>query len=72
MAMDLYKHCIVDSQTNLVVNLIEYEEIRTGTPPGMNDEYFCVYDPNGTVGAKYEDEKIINPPSPPTPPLPLK
>ena len=70
--MELYKHCIVDSQSNLVVNLIEYEEIKIGAPPGMSDQYFCVYEPNGTIGVKYENGKIINPPSPPTPPLPLE
>lgn len=70
--MSLYKHCIVDVQANLVVNVIEYEEIKTGAPPGLDQNLICVYDPQGTIGAKYENGKIINPPSPPTPPLPLE
>jgi hypothetical protein len=70
--MELFKHCIVDTEKNMVVNVIEYEEIKTGVPPGMREPLICVYDPLGTIGAKYENGKIINPPSPPITPLPLE
>jgi hypothetical protein len=63
--MELFKHCIVNTQSNLVVNVIEYEEVKTGVPPGMEDPLICVYEPSGTIGAKYENGKIINPVWPP-------
>lgn len=36
--MALIKHCIVDTDTNKVVNVIEYETEQTGIPPGFEGE----------------------------------
>jgi len=59
--MELYRHCIVDTQSNLVINVIEYEKIELGVPPGMDNTFICVYAPSGVIGARYENGKIINP-----------
>lgn len=36
--MTLIKHCIVDTNTNKVVNIIDYETQQTGVPPGFETE----------------------------------
>ena len=36
--MTLIRHCIVDTNTNKVVNIIEYETEQTGVPPGFESE----------------------------------
>lgn len=43
--MELIRHCIVDTSTNKVVNVIEYETEQTGIPPGFEFEqphWLCV------------------------------
>jgi hypothetical protein len=62
--MNLIKHCIIDTTTNLVVNIIEYETEQTGVPPGLETHLLCVKSDTGEIGGTYTDGVITNPPQP--------
>lgn len=54
--MNLIRHAIVDTNTNKVVNLIEYETEQTGVPPGFEDEaphLLCVASDTADIGMDY-------------------
>ena len=61
--MNLIKHCIIDTSTNLVVNIVAYPEIETH-PAGFSDSYICIASEDGQIGASYIDGGIVNPPQP--------
>jgi hypothetical protein len=58
--MSLIRHCIVDTTTNLVVNIVEYEKEQTGVPPGLNSHLLCVRSITGRIGETYENGGITN------------
>jgi hypothetical protein len=61
--MSLIKHCIVDTDTNKVVNIIEYETDKTGNvPDGLEEHLLCVACEHGDIGADYIDGVIVNQP----------
>lgn len=60
--MTLIRHCIVDTTTNLVVNIIDYEEIQSESPPGLESSLLCVQSDVGEIGGTYVNGMIINPP----------
>lgn len=60
--MALIRHCIVDTTTNTVVNIIEYETEQTGAPAGLEEHLLCVPSDNGQIGGTYADGVITNPP----------
>jgi hypothetical protein len=62
--MSLIRHCIIDTTTNLVVNIIEYETEQTGVPPGLEEHLLCVKSDTGEIGGTYTDGVITNPPQP--------
>jgi hypothetical protein len=62
--MNLIKHCIIDTTTNLVVNIIDYETKQTGVPPGLEKHLLCVASNDGRIGGTYENGIITNPPEP--------
>ena len=62
--MALIKHCIIDTTTNLVVNVIEYEEIQTGIPPGLNENLLCVANDVYGIGDSYVNGAFIAAPQP--------
>jgi hypothetical protein len=78
--MSLIRHAIVDTNTNIVVNVIEYEEIKTETPPGLEQEHLlCVASDIAGPGFTYNNgvftapqpfpswilvDNIWNPPTP--------
>lgn len=55
------RHCIVDTHTNKVVNIINYEDEITGTPSGMEDYLIAVNSDDGQIGADYTAGGIVNP-----------
>jgi len=64
--MTLIKHCIVDTNTNIVVNIIDYEILQTGIPTGFEIEapnLLCVQSDEGQIGGTYSDGVITNPPT---------
>ena len=36
--MNLIRHCIINTTTNLVENIVEYEEIKSGVPLGFENQ----------------------------------
>jgi hypothetical protein len=59
--MALIRHCIVDTTTNKVVNIIEYETEQTGAPSGLGEHLLCVPSDNGQIDGTYENGVITNP-----------
>ena len=52
----MIKHCIVDTNTNKVVNIIEYETQQNGVPPGFESEaphLLCVANDEAGIGWDY-------------------
>jgi hypothetical protein len=68
--MSLIRHCIIDTNTKLVVNIIDYETEQTGVPPGLEEHLLCVASDDGQIGGTYENGTITNPPQPE--PIPLQ
>ena len=62
--MTLIRHCIVDTNTNLVVNVIEYDEIQNEHPPGLDLTLLCVQSDIGQIGGTYKNGVITNPVTP--------
>ena len=62
--MNLIRHCIVDTTSNIVVNIIEYENNQTGVPPGLESHFLCVPSETGQIGGTYANGIITNPPEP--------
>ena len=61
----MIRHCIIDTNTNLVVNIIEYETEQTGVPPGLESHLLCVASETGQIDGTYNaDGTITNPPQP--------
>lgn len=60
----MIRHCIIDTNTNLVVNIIDYEIEQTGVPPGLEEHLLCVKSDTGQMGGTYADGVITNPPQP--------
>ena len=60
----MIRHCIIDTNTNLVVNIIDYETEQTGIPPSLEQHLLCVKSDIGQIGGTYADGVITNPPEP--------
>jgi len=60
----MIRHCIIDTNTNLVVNIIDYETEQTGIPFGLEENLLCVKSDTGQIGGTYENGVITNPPEP--------
>ena len=60
----MIRHCIIDTNTNLVVNIIDYETEQTGVPIGLEEHLLCVKSDIGQMGGTYADGVITNPPQP--------
>lgn len=61
----MIRHCIIDTNTNTVVNIIEYETEQTGVPEGLESHLLCVASETGQIDGTYnEDGTITNPPEP--------
>lgn len=61
--MNLIRHCIINTTTNLVENIVEYEEIKSGVPLGFENNYICVASDDGQMSATYnQDGTFTNPP----------
>ena len=59
--MNLIRHCIIDKNTNTVVNIIEYDTIQTKIPPGLDSNLLCVQSDTGEINGIYENGVITNP-----------
>lgn len=61
----MIRTCIVDTRTNVVVNIIDYDEEMNGVPPGLDDFLLCVPSATGQIGGTFENGVIVNPEIPP-------
>lgn len=59
--MTLIRHCIIDTTTNTVVNIIDYETEQNGVPPSLENHFLCVASNDGQIGGIYENGVITNP-----------
>ena len=59
------RHCIIDTTTNLVVNIVDYETEQSGIPNGLEDYLLVMPSVDGEIGATYANGVITNPPPPP-------
>ena len=56
----MIRHCIIDTTTNTVVNIIDYETEQTGAPIGLDSYLLCVPSDTGQIGATYDNGVITN------------
>ena len=59
--MTLIRHCIVDTTTNKVVNIIDYENVQTGVPAGLESNLLCVASNTGEINDTYENGVFTSP-----------
>lgn len=57
----MFRTCIVNTDTNLVINVVEYETEETGIPPGFEAPLLCVPSDTGEIGGTYSGGVITNP-----------
>jgi len=57
----MIRTCIIDLSASAVVNVIEYEKITTGTPPGMDEGFLAVPSASAQIGWAW-DGVNFNPP----------
>jgi len=66
----MIRHCIVNTKTNKVVNVVDYDELQTGVPPGFESEashLLCVSHDEAGIGWDYLDGVFEdNRPKPPS------
>jgi len=61
--MSLIKHCIVDTTTNLVVNIIDYEtNITNQVPLGLESNLLAIASNIGGIGDSYIDGVMVTRP----------
>jgi len=53
--MSLIRHCIIDTTTNKVVNIIDYETEQNGVPKGLEQNLLCVKSNTGQIGDTYNN-----------------
>ena len=63
----MIRHCIIDTNTNLVINIVEYDTTRTGVPEGLESHLLCVASETGEIGGTYNQDGTITNPPPPEP-----
>jgi hypothetical protein len=57
----MIRHCIIDTNTNKVINIVEYENERTGVPEGLESHLICVASETGQISGTYNNGTITNP-----------
>ena len=53
--MSLIRHCIIDTTTNKVVNIIDYETEQSGVPLGLEEHLLCVKSNTGQINDTYNN-----------------
>ena len=64
--MTLIRHCIINTNTNKVVNIIDYETEQNSIPLGFEAEPYllCISSETGQINANFVNGEIINLPEP--------
>jgi len=60
----LTRHCIIDTTTNLVVNIVDYETAQSGVPNGLSNNLLVMPSVDGQIGGTYANGILTNPPKP--------
>ena len=60
----LIRHCIINTISNLVVNIVDYETEQSGVPNGLEDYLLVMPSVDGQIGSIYANGVITNPPQP--------
>ena len=60
------RHCIIDTTTNLVVNIVDYETEQSGVPNRLEDTLLVIPSVDGQINGIYANGVITNPPAPPS------
>lgn len=61
--MTLIRHCIVDTNTNKVINVVEYESVQNGIPPGFEKQHpnwLCVQSDTANINDDYINKNFID------------
>ena len=66
--MTLIRHCIIND-SDIVVNIIEYEQAQTGTPEGLDTALKAIQSDIGQIGWVFDNGTFTDP-NPPIIPLP--
>jgi hypothetical protein len=53
--MSLIRHCIIDTTTNKVVNVIDYATEQNGVPPALEQHLLCVKSNTGQISDTYSN-----------------
>lgn len=59
----MIKHCIVDTNINKVVNIIEYETVQTGIPKGFeltHPNWLCIATNIGGIDWDYVNGSFVD------------
>lgn len=56
----MIRHCIVDTRTNKVVNIVDYENEIVGTPEGFDSHFIAMANTEGEIGSDYANGVIVN------------
>ena len=54
----LIRHCSIDTTTNIVVNIVDYETEQSGVPNGLEDTLLVVPSVDGEIGGTYANGVI--------------
>jgi hypothetical protein len=57
----MIRHCIIDTNTNLVVNIIEYEAAPETPPAGFSDGIIAVVSSKASIDWTYADGVFTEP-----------
>lgn len=58
---------IIDLGANAVVNVVDYDAVPVGVPPGMSGNLIAVADNQASIGWKWNGASTVNPNQPPAP-----
>ena len=59
----MIRHCIIDLQKNEVTNVIDYDEVISGTPPGMTEDFLAVASDTAQIGWLWAGQELHPPKS---------
>lgn len=57
----MFRTCIVDLAAWRVVNIVEYEELQTGMPPGMEGGFLAVPSESAQIGWAWDGTALSDP-----------
>lgn len=65
----MIRACIIDTATGDVVNVVKYDTVPEGTPPGFPEGHVALEHARADTTWHYEGGELVAPPAPPAPTL---